>query len=225
MCDDFIKTINDVDFIYGFIYECAKLINNMYEYNNYNYLAIKLCEEFVLPIIIITKKEHIEEYNRHIRDIINNLEDNTDIFSICSYLMNICKERFFELTQDEYLKIKKFIDNNIDVIDYALAPMNNYFDLYKKCYYHYYCSCYNYVAEHIEFREKLIKIYFNIEYIKFFYLLQKEVKLKKNICNINVLIDIFINLYDNSDINCNKKNKLYELYNNIILNKFDHGNK
>ena len=45
--------------------------------------------------------------------------------------MNICKERFFELTQDQYLKIKKFIDNNIDVIDYALAPMNNYFDLYK----------------------------------------------------------------------------------------------
>ena len=30
-------------------------------------------------------------------------------------------------------------------------------------------------------------------------------KLNKNICNINVLIDIFINLYDNSDINCNEK--------------------
>ena len=28
ICDDFNKTINDVDFIYGFIYECAKLINN-----------------------------------------------------------------------------------------------------------------------------------------------------------------------------------------------------
>ena len=50
-------------------------------------------------------------------------------------------------------------------------------------------------------------------------------KLNENICNIIVLIDIFINLYDNSDINCNKKNKLYDLYNNIILNKFDHGNK
>ena len=35
-------------------------------------------------------------------------------------------------------------------------------------------------------------------------------KLNKNICNINVLIDIFINLYDNSDINCNKKN--YTIY-------------
>ena len=50
-------------------------------------------------------------------------------------------------------------------------------------------------------------------------------KLNKNICNINALIDIFINPYDNSDINCNKKNELYDLYNNIILNKFDHGNK
>ena len=151
-----------------------------------------------MPIIIITKKEHIEEYNMHIRD-------NTDIFSTCSYLMNICKERFFELTQDEYLKIKKFIDNNIGVIEYAFAPITNYFDFYKKCYSHYYCSFYNYFFEHIEFREKVIKIYFNIENIKFFYLLQK--KLNKNICNINVLIDIFIDLYDNSDINCNKKNK------------------
>ena len=92
--------INDVDFIYGFIYECAKLKNNLYEYINYNYLAIKLCEEFVTNNYYY-KKKHIEEYNRHIRD-------NTDIFSICSYLMNICKERFFKLTQDEYLKIKNF---------------------------------------------------------------------------------------------------------------------
>ena len=216
MCDDFIKTINDVHFMYGFIYECAKLINNLHEYDDYNYLAIKLCKEFVMQIIIITKKEHIEECNKHIRD-------NTDLFSTCSYLMNICKERFFELTQDEYLKIKKFIDNNIDVTEYAFAPIINYFDLHKKCYNHCYCSCYNHVFEHIEFREKIIKIYFNIEYIKFFYLLQK--KLNKNSCNINVLIDIFINLYDNSDIDCNKKNKLYDLDNNIILNKFDHGNK
>ena len=119
-----------------------------------------------MPIINITKKEHIEEYNRHIRD-------NTDMCSTCSYLMNIYKERFFELTQDEYLKIKKFIDNNVDAIEYAFAPIINYFDLYKKCYNHYYWSCYNYVFEHIEFREKIIKIYFNIEYIKFFYLLQK----------------------------------------------------
>ena len=75
----------------------------------------------------------------------------------------------------------------------------------------------------MEFREKIIKIYFNIEYIKFFYLLQK--KFNKNVCNINVLIDIFINLYDNSNKDCNKKNKLYDLYNNIILNKFVHGDK
>ena len=59
-----------------------------------------------------------------------------------------------------------------------------------------------------------------------FYLLQKEIKLNKNIRNINVLIDIFMNLCDNSNINCNKKNKkLYDLYNNIVLNKFIHSNK
>ena len=35
-----------------------------------------------------------------------------------------------------------------------------------------------------------------------------------------------MNLYHNSNIDCNKKNKtkLYGLYNNIVLNKFVHGN-
>ena len=129
--------------------------------------------------------------------------------------MNICCEGYFKLSQDEYLKIKKFIDNNIDIIESALTPMNDYFDLYKKCYGHYYCSCYNYHKkkvryifpgnEHKEFHEKIIKSYFNIEYTKFFYLLQKEIKLNENIRNINVLINIFMNLYDNSSIDCNKK--------------------
>ena len=34
-----------------------------------------------------------------------------------------------------------------------------------------------------------------------------------------------MNLYGNNNIDCNKKNKLYDLYNNIILNKFIHSNK
>ena len=236
MCDDFIKMINVIDFLYGFIYECAKLINNLYNYDNYNHLVIKLCIEFVIPIINITEKEHKKECNEHIRDIINNLEHNKDIFSISSYLMNICKERYFKLSQDEYVEIKEFIDNNIEVIEYVLAPMHDFFDLCKKCYNQYYCTCYYYCWEKIkhifpsnerkEFHQKTIKLYFNIEYIKFFYLLQKEIKLNKNIHNINVLVDLFMNLYDNSNINCNKKikNKLYDLYNNIVLNKFVHGN-
>ena len=78
-----------------------------------------------------------------------------------------------------------------------------------------------------EFHEKIIKSYFNIWYIKFFYLLQKNIKLNKNIYNVSILINIFMNLYDNSCIDCNKKNKniIYDLYNNIALNKFIHSNK
>ena len=36
-----------------------------------------------------------------------------------------------------------------------------------------------------------------------------------------------MNLYDNSGIDCNQKNKniIYDLYNNIVLNKFVHSNK
>ena len=125
MNDNFIKMINDIDFLYGFIYECTNLINKLYDYDNYDNLIIKLCGEFVMPIINITKKEHIKEYNEHIKDIINNLQSTKDIYSICSYLMNICCEEYFKLSQDEYLETKKFIDNNMDIIESALAPMND----------------------------------------------------------------------------------------------------
>ena len=95
-----------------------------------------------MPIINVTKKEHIKEYNEHIKNIIDNLESTKNIRIICLYLMNICCEEYFKLSQDEYLEIKKFIDNKIDIIESALAPMNDYFDSCKKCYGHYYCLCY-----------------------------------------------------------------------------------
>ena len=107
-------------------------------------MTIKLCSEFIMPIINIAKKEHIKEYNEHIKNIIDNLESTKDIYSICLYLMNICCEGYFKLSQDEYLEIKKFIDNNIDIIESALTPMNDHFDSCKKCYSHYYCSYYYY---------------------------------------------------------------------------------
>ena len=92
MIHDFIKMNYNIDFLYGFIYECANLINNLYDCNNYDHLAIKLCSEFIIPIININKKEHIKKYNERIKDIIDNLESIDDIHSICSYLMNICCE-------------------------------------------------------------------------------------------------------------------------------------
>ena len=213
-----LSSLEHIDFLYGFIYECANLIKNLYDYDNYDRLVIKLCSGFVMPIINITKKEHEKEYNEHIKYIKNNLERDTNILDICSYLMNICRERYFKLSQDEYLEIKDFVDNNIDIIEYAFAPMIDYFDLCKKCYSHYYCQCYYYHKKKIsyifpgdiyrEFHEKIIKSYFNIKYGKFFYLLQQSLVLQsvvKNVCNVNTLIDIFMILYDNSSIDCNEK--------------------
>ena len=113
MSDTFIDMIRNIDFLYGFIYECTDLINNLYEHRNYDHLVIKLCNEFILPIINITKNEHIKEYNTHIKD-------TKDVDNICSYLINICSERCFELSQDEYLKIREFIGNNIDTVDAIL---------------------------------------------------------------------------------------------------------
>ena len=79
--------IDNIDFLHGFIYEGANLINNLYDYDNYNHSAIKLCSEFIMLTINITKKEHIKEYNEHFKDIIDNLESTKDIYSICSYLI------------------------------------------------------------------------------------------------------------------------------------------
>ena len=40
MSNDFIEMINDIDFLYGFIYECTDLVNNLYDHNDYDHLAI-----------------------------------------------------------------------------------------------------------------------------------------------------------------------------------------
>ena len=86
MIHDFSEMIDNIDFLYGFIYECANLLNNLYDYDNYNHLAIKLFGEFIMPIINIIKKEKRKKYNEHIKNII-------DIRDVCSYLMDICCER------------------------------------------------------------------------------------------------------------------------------------
>ena len=85
------------------------------EYIKVSYLlqkVIKLDTSNIYSHILV----NIKQYNEHIKDIINNLKSTKDIYSICLYLMNICCERYFRLSQDEYLEIIKFIDNNIDII-------------------------------------------------------------------------------------------------------------
>ena len=73
--------------------------------------------------------------------------------------------------------------------------------------------------------KKITNSYLNVEYIKYLYLLQKaadQIISKKlnlydeNTCirKIDMLITMFINLYHNSNIDCNKKveNEIYNLY-------------
>ena len=231
MSDDFIEIINDIDFSYEFIYECANLVNTLYYYNDYNHLAIKLYRNFVLPIINITKDEHIKEYNKHVND-------SKYINRNCSYLINICYKRYFELSKDEYYKIKKFIDDNIDTFESILAPIHNTIHSYKKCYNNYYCSCSCYclknyckysVCNNCKYMvckkkknnfilKSIVKSYFNLEYIKFFYLLQKVIKLNTSNIHSDILKNMFINLYYNIYINCNEKveSKTYDLYRKIM---------
>ena len=58
--------------------------------------------------------------------------------------MDICFEKYFELSKDEYSKIKKIIDNNIDTFESILVPIHNLIDLYKKTYNNYCYYPYNY---------------------------------------------------------------------------------
>ena len=64
----------------------------------------------------------------------------------------------------------------------------------------------------------IAKSYFNVECIKFFYLLQKVTKLSISNFNSRVLKNMFINIYNNSNINCNEKvkSKIYDLYREIM---------
>ena len=83
----------------------------------------------------------------------------------------------------------------------------------------------NFVKKIVLFLKKNTKSYFNVEYINFFCLLQKaidQITSKKlnlydeNTCirEIDMLITMFINLYESSNIDCSKKveNKIYNLY-------------
>ena len=126
----------------------------------------------------------------------------------------------------EYSKIKKFIDDNI-------APIHDSIDLYKKCFNIYCycpCNCHRYSkcacdnSKYKEFCEEnnfvlkcIAKSYFNIEYIQFFYLLQKVFKLNTSNIHSDILVNMFVNLYDNSNIDCNEKfkSKTYDLYQNL----------
>ena len=85
----------------------------------------------------------------------------------------------------------------------------------------------NFVKKIVLFLKKTARSYFNVEYIKFFYLLQKSIdqiiskKLNlydENTCTreTDMLITMFINLYNNSNVDCNKKleSKIYNLYQN-----------
>ena len=213
MSDDSIEMINDIDFSYGFIYEYADLVNNLSDHYYYD-LAIELYCNFVLPIINITKDEHIKEYNERVKN-------SKYIKKNCSYLMDICFERYFELSRDEYSQIKKFIDNNIDTFESILASIHGFVDLY--CYYPFSfhsiksydeCVC---IIDKYALRNIAI-LFFNVEYIKFFYLLQKVTKLSISNINRSILKKMFINLYNNSNTDCNEKveSKIYDLYREII---------
>ena len=142
----------------------------MYDHYNYDHLAIKLYRNFVLPIINITKDEIIKEYNEHVND-------NKYINRNCAYLIDICCERYFELTKDKYSKIKKVIDNNIDTFESILAPIHNFIGLYKKSYNNYryypfnfhsitnYDECVCIIGKYSEFCEKdnyVLKLYCKI---------------------------------------------------------------
>ena len=157
MSDTFVGMLCDIDLLYGFSHEYMYLINNLFELDNYGHLVSKLCDEFVLPIINITKDKRIKEYNTYVKD-------TKDVDCICLYLMYICAEKYFNLTQDEYLKIKTFIDNNIYTVEAILAPLHEFFYFSKKCYDKYcYCPCNCHCKQNnrkcVSLTDKYIKFY------------------------------------------------------------------
>ena len=109
------------------------------------------------------------------------------------------------------------------------TPIHDSIDLYKKCYNNYcyflkrYSEC---VCDNDKYKEfckennfilkSIAKSYFNVEYIKFFYLLQKVIKLNTSNIHSDILVNMFISLYNNGNIDGNEKveSRIYDLYQN-----------
>ena len=77
----------------------------------------------------------------------------------------------------------------------------------------------NFMKKNNYILKRIAVTYFNVEYIKFFYLLQKVTKLGISNINSHILINMFINFYDNSNIDCNEKveSKVYHLYQHYVI--------
>ena len=77
----------------------------------------------------------------------------------------------------------------------------------------------NFVKKNNYILKKITISYFNVEYIKLFYLLQKVTKLGISNINSHILVNIFTNIYDNSNIDCNEKvkSKIYGLYQHYVM--------
>ena len=111
---------------------------------------------------------------------------------------------------------------------YIKKIYNDYYYYYHSFNFHHiknYDECVCIIGKYSEFCKidnfiltNIARSYFIVEYIKFFYLLQKVTKLSINNINSSTLKNLFINIYDNSNINCNIKaeSKIYDLYREIM---------
>ena len=111
----FLKVFCNVDFEYVFIIKCMCLINFASKIDKINNLALKLHSKFVEPIFNIVK----DRTKQHTSD---------DIYFDAFYC---------DFSKDKRLKIKKTINNNINIFETVFTPMHKIIDQVK----YYYCMC------------------------------------------------------------------------------------
>ena len=158
---NFLKVFCNVDFNYIIICKYMPLINLVSEIDKTTNLAIKLHVKFIEPIFNIVKDKI-----RHHISIDNDFDDFYNNFS-----------------KEERLKMKKFINNNIDIFEIVFTPMHKFINQVR----HYHCMC-NYPCNCKKKCEchnnvyccktkydlrRILFFYDDLENLKYLYLLQR----------------------------------------------------
>ena len=132
MDSTFINEFCKIDFEYIFAKECIKLLHHALMLGKTCDIASKLCLKVATPIINIFNNRLQHEHG------VINIKDNH--LYLLDIIRNYC---YFNMTQNERLKLKQFPINNIDSIDIIFAPVYELFDPDAICFdkERYQCIC------------------------------------------------------------------------------------
>ena len=141
---------------YVFTIICMDLVTVAYRNNKTMNMAIKLHEKFIYPLL--------KKFNLYI----------TDYHTVYDNLKNF----YYNASQNDCLKIRNYLNKNMDTYEIACAELHNFYEKSKtyyclckyacncnsigcKCFYRKYCCTYKYTLYQV------IEVHYALEYLKY----------------------------------------------------------